>query len=132
MWTPPAKGPYSKEIWAPEIHFLQGKWYAYFAADSGKNNNHRIYVLENGSKNPMQGNWIMKGKLTTPEDKWSIDASVFENKGKLYLIWSGWKGDVNGEQDIYIAMMKNPWTTVGQAHTGFCPNLYLGKNRKSQ
>src|SRR6478672_9977077 len=35
VWTPPVKGPYSKEIWAPEIHFFQNRWYLYFAADSG-------------------------------------------------------------------------------------------------
>ena len=114
VWTPPVKGPYSKEIWAPEIHFLNGKWYAYFAADSGNNFNHRLYVLENASQDPLRGEWKMKGKLTTPQDKWAIDASVFENKGKMYLIWSGWKGDENGEQDIFIAKMKNPWTTEGK------------------
>ncbi len=114
VWTPPATGPYSKEIWAPEIHFLKGKWYVYFSADAGKNIDHRIYVIENSSKDPLQGEWIMKGKLTTPEDKWSIDGSLFENKGQLYLIWSGWKGNVNGEQDIFIAKMKNPWTAEGK------------------
>ncbi len=113
VWTPPATGSYSKEIWAPEIHYLQGKWYIYFAADSGNNFNHRLYVLENASSDPLQGNWIMKGKLATPKDKWAIDVSVFENMGKIYLIWSGWKGDVNGEQDIFIAKMKNPWTVEG-------------------
>ena len=114
VWTPPATGSYCKEIWAPEIHYLKGKWYIYFAADSGNNFNHRLYVLENASNDPLQGNWVMKGQLITPQDKWAIDASVFENKGKLYLIWSGWKGDVNGEQDIFIANMKNPWTTEGK------------------
>src|SRR4051812_3038796 len=24
VWTPPRRGPYSREIWAPEIHFLWG------------------------------------------------------------------------------------------------------------
>ena len=114
VWTPPSTGPYSKEIWAPEIHFLQGKWYVYFAADSGNNSNHRLYVLENASKDPLEGNWTMKGKLITPDDKWAIDGSVFEHKGKMYLIWSGWKGDVNGEQDIFIAKMKNPFTVQGR------------------
>ncbi len=114
VWEPPSAGPYSKEIWAPEIHYLQGNWYVYFAADSGNNFDHRLYVLENKSKDPLQGNWVMKGKLTTPEDKWAIDGSVFENKGKMYLIWSGWKGNVNGEQDIFIAKMKNPWTVEGK------------------
>ena len=56
----------------------------------------------------------MKRKLTTPEDKWSIDGTVFEHKGQLYLLWSGWEGDVNGQQNIYIAKMKNPWTVIGE------------------
>src|SRR5687767_820 len=47
IWTPPTGTLYSKDIWAPEIHFIQGKWYVYFAADDGKNENHRLYVLEN-------------------------------------------------------------------------------------
>lgn len=114
VFTPPKTGPYSKELWAPEIHWLQGKWYIYFAADSGNNFDHRLWVLENSSADPMKGQWNMKGRLTTPQDKWSIDGSVYEHKGKLYLIWSGWQGDTNGSQDIFIAAMKNPWTTEGQ------------------
>lgn len=114
VFTPPAKGPYSKEIWAPEIHFLQGKWYIYVSADSGKNIQHRIWVLENSAADPLQGEWVMKGKLTTPEDKWSIDGSVFEHHKQLYFIWSGWEGDVNGQQNIYMAKMKNPWTIEGK------------------
>ncbi|MEP7251989.1 MAG: family 43 glycosylhydrolase [Ginsengibacter sp.] len=114
VWSPPATGPYSKDLWAPELHYLKGKWYVYFAADSGNNVDHRMYVLENLSADPLEGIWTMKGKLTTPGDKWSIDGSVFENKGKMYLIWSGWPGDVNGEQDIYIAKLKNPWTLEGK------------------
>lgn len=113
VWTPPAKGPYSKEIWAPEIHFLQGRWYVYFAADSGNNNQHRLWVIENASADPLQGQWTVKGKLATPDDKWSIDGSVFGYKNSLYLIWSGWEGDVNGQQNIYLAKMKNPWTVEG-------------------
>ena len=114
VFTPPAAGPYSKELWAPEIHFLQGKWYIYFAADSGSNQNHRLWVLENSAADPLQGEWVMKGKLTTPDDKWAIDGSLFEYDKQLYLIWSGWEGDVNGQQNIYIAKMQDPWTVTGQ------------------
>ena len=32
---------------------------------------------------------------------------------QLYMIWSGWEGDENGQQNIYIAKMKNPWTIEG-------------------
>jgi GH43 family beta-xylosidase len=110
VWAPPASGPYSHDIWAPEIHFLQGKWYIYFAADAGNNHTHRIWVLENSNSDPLQGEWQMKGKITDPSDKWAIDASVFEDQGKLYMIWSGWEGDENGTQSIYIARLSNPWT----------------------
>jgi GH43 family beta-xylosidase len=110
IWTPPANTLYSKEIWAPEIHFLQGKWYVYFAADDGKNDNHRLYVLENASPDPLEGTWTFKGKISDPSDKWAIDGSVFEHNGQLYMTWSGWEGDTNGRQDLYIAKLKNPWT----------------------
>jgi GH43 family beta-xylosidase len=114
VWTPPRTGPYSKDIWAPELHYLQGKWYIYFAADAGSNESHRLWVLENGSPDPLQGEWVMKGKLADVSDKWAIDGSVFEHMGNLYAVWSGWEGDVNGRQDIYLARMKNPWTIDGE------------------
>ena len=113
IWTPPVTGPYSKEIWAPELHFLQGKWYVYFAADDGNNNNHRIYVLENAAADPTTGNWEFKGKLADISDKWAIDASQFDYNGQSYVIWSGWPGDVNVQQNIYIAKLSNPWTITG-------------------
>ena len=114
IFRPPAGRPYSEELWAPEILFLRGKWYVYFAADDGKNIHHRIYVLENSSHDPMAGDWQLKGKVSDATDKWAIDADVFEFKHKLYITWSGWEGDKNGEQDIYIARMKNPWTIEGE------------------
>ncbi len=110
VWLPPTGGPYSKDIWAPELHRFDGRWYLYFAADDGKNENHRIYVLENPSEDPLEGAWTMKGKVGDSTDKWAIDASVFEVRGQRYLIWSGWKGDTDGEQDIFLAHLKNPWT----------------------
>jgi len=113
IWTPPKTGPYSKNLWAPEVMFLQGKWYAYFAADGGSNISHRMYVLENSSADPMQGEWIFKGQITDATNKWAIDGDVIEHRGKLYMVWSGWEGDINGKQEIYIAKLKNPWTVDG-------------------
>lgn len=114
VWTPPQGTAYSRELWAPELHFIKGKWYMYFAADDGSNQNHRVYVLENSSADPLSANWKFKGQLTDPSNKWAIDASVFEHKGQLYMIWSGWEGDQNGQQNIYIAKLKNPYTVEGK------------------
>jgi GH43 family beta-xylosidase len=114
IWSPPATGSYSKNIWAPEIHYVQNKWYIYFAADDGNNENHRMYVLENTSSDPLTGTWEFKGKITDPrDDKWAIDATRFDDSGQQYLIWSGWPGDIDGKQNIYIAKMKDPRTIEG-------------------
>jgi GH43 family beta-xylosidase len=116
VWTPPPSGPYSHDIWAPELHFLDGKWYIYFAADAGTNRTHRIWVLQNDGPDPLSDGWVFKGQLTDRTNKWAIDPTVFEDAGKLYAVWSGWPGDKNGEQDIYIAALSNPWTITGRRH----------------
>lgn len=108
IWTAPKGTDYSAEVWAPEFHFIDGKWYVYFAADNGSNDTHRMYVLENDAKDPMKGKWVFKGKIAAETDKWAIDGNVFTYKNQLYMIWSGWEGDTNGQQNIYIAKMKSP------------------------
>jgi GH43 family beta-xylosidase len=114
VYTPPSGTLYSRQIWAPELHYISNRWYLYFAADSGRNEDHRIWVLENWSKDPMSGTWTLKGKLADSSGKWAIDASVFQHKKSWYVVWSGWEGDTNGQQDIYIAKLKNPWTIEGR------------------
>lgn len=112
VWTPPAGTAYSTDVWAPELHFIDNKWYIYFAADSAGNNaTHRIYVLENASADPLNvGAWVFKGKLMETSDKWAIDATVFSYNGSNYMAWSGWQGNTDGEQDIFIAKMANGYT----------------------
>ncbi len=113
VWSPPSTGMNSRQIWAPELHYLQGKWYFYYAADDGRNENHRMWVLENSSQDPFEGTWIDKGELELPDDKWAIDGTVFQQNGQLFFLWSGWEGDVNVQQNIYIAKLSNPWTAEG-------------------
>lgn len=113
VFTPPATGMYSKQLWAPELHYVRGKWYLYFAADDGDNRNHRIYVLENAADDPLNGQWTMKGKLADPGDHWAIDLTVIEHKNRVYAAWSGWDGYENGMQRLYIAELSNPWTMKG-------------------
>ena len=110
VWTPEPEHLWSKDIWAPELHRWGNKWYIYFAADAGENASHRIYVIENENDDPTEGSWTFKGKISDPSDRWAIDATTFEVRGQHYLVWSGWKGANDGEQDLYIAHMSNPWT----------------------
>ncbi|WP_336515028.1 glycoside hydrolase family 43 protein [Pollutibacter soli] len=113
VYTPPPTGMYSRQLWAPELHHVRGKWYLYYAADNGDNKNHRIYVLENEAQNPLTGEWVMKGKLADPGDHWAIDLTVIEHNERLYAAWSGWDGYVNGMQRLYIAELSDPWTMKG-------------------
>lgn len=111
-WRPPSGTDYSGEVWAPEMHFLDNKWYIYFAADNGQDINHRMFVLENTSPDPLQGTWEFKGELQEPSDQWAIDGTVLQYNGELYMIWSG-KTDGAFPQNLYIAKMSNPYTLDG-------------------
>lgn len=107
VWHSPEEGMNSRGVWAPELHRLNGKWYIYYAADDGKNENHRMWVLEGVSDDPA-GEYVCKGCLET--DGWAIDGSPFYHEGKLYFVWSGWPGPKDGQQNLYLAPMSNPWT----------------------
>jgi GH43 family beta-xylosidase len=111
-WQAPAGTNYSGQIWAPELHQLDGKWYIYVAASDGNNETHRMHVLERDSPNPM-GTYIYKGMIAASTDRWAIDGTVFEWGGKRYFLWSGWPGTTNVQQNLYIAEMSNPWTITG-------------------
>ncbi|MBS4202036.1 family 43 glycosylhydrolase [Bacillus sp. FJAT-49732] len=131
VYTPSDNGPHSQSIWAPELHFIDGKWYIYFAA-SGNTGSHRMYVLQSEGSDPF-GSYSFPerteyGKISDPTDKWAIDGTVLEYKNKLYFIWSGWEGDVNVSQHLYIAPMSNPWTISGERVEISRPELTWEKN----
>jgi GH43 family beta-xylosidase len=112
IFTPPSGTLYSGDLWAPELHYLGGRWYVYFAADDGNNNNHRMHVLEGGAdaNDPLNGAYNYKAKLAATTDRWAIDGSPFVYNGVTYFIWSGWEGTTNVSQYLYIATMSNPYT----------------------
>ena len=105
VYTAPEGTAYSSDYWAPELHFIDGRWYIYVCADDGKNENHRMYVL---SCDTPDGDYAMEGKICDPGDKWAIDGTVLKYGGELWLIWSGWEGDTDGSQNLYIAHMSDP------------------------
>jgi GH43 family beta-xylosidase len=108
VWTPD-KEEYSKELWAPELHILDGKCYIYVACDDGDNYHHRMYVLENNSNNPMD-TYHVHGMLSDSTNKWAIDGNLIEYNGELLYFWSGWEGERNVRQNIYVAKMSDPFT----------------------
>ena len=113
VYRPEQGKEFSKQLWAPELHIIDDKCYIYVACDDGDNHNHRMYVLENNSDNPTD-EYKMHGKITDSSDKWAIDGTVMKYREKLYFIWSGWEGDTNICQNLYIAEMKNPYEITSE------------------
>ena len=112
IFRPEEGKPYSRELWAPEIHFIDGDWYCYVAADDGVNANHHMYVLKSTDGRP-DGVYAMVGMLDDGSGCWANDGTVMPCGGKLYFVWSGWESRENTHQNLYIAPMKSPTELAG-------------------
>lgn len=109
------------EWWAPELHHIDSRWYIYVAADGGDNKDHRSYVL---SSDTVDGPYRFEGRLQLPGNRWAIDATIFTVPGgKAYVVWSGWPGDHNGQQNLYLARLDTPTQTTGPAVRISAPTL---------
>jgi GH43 family beta-xylosidase len=117
-WRKHETGPMSSLIWAPEIHFINGSWYIYFAAAKSKEIinglfQHRMFVIENKSANPFEGKWEEKGQIKTDWESFALDATSFKHKGVQYLVWAQKDPEITGNSNLYIAPLENPWTIKG-------------------
>jgi GH43 family beta-xylosidase len=115
IWHRHEQGIMGGHIWAPEIHYIDGKWYIYFAAGKAEEKFAiRIYVLECEAENPLEGPWHEKGQVVTNLDSFSLDATTFEANGVRYLVWAQGDETVGKGTNLYIAEMSNPWTIKGK------------------
>ena len=114
VWSYPAGNPNCTDVWAPELHPVGDRWYIYYAATTCDkvNANHRMYVLESETDDAL-GAYADRGKVTDETDMWAIDGTRFEWRGRQYFAWSGWPGEVDGRQNLYLAEMSDPVTVVG-------------------
>lgn len=114
IWEKHESGIMSEHIWAPELHYIDGKWYIHFAAGEKEDVwAIRPYVLECEAENPLEGEWVEKGQINTAFQSFSLDATTFEHKGKRYLVWAQ-KVENDSISNLYIAEMSNPWTIKGE------------------
>ncbi|KAK3302723.1 glycosyl hydrolases family 43-domain-containing protein [Chaetomium strumarium] len=116
IWRRKASGYGSGQVWAPELHFIDGKWYVYVALGVANQWNIRTFVLEGTGANPLTASWVEKGQIRTNWDTFTLDASTFVANGTRYLIWAQGIPDRPDENSsIMIAPLENPWTIRGRA-----------------
>lgn len=115
LWRKHESGAQSIHVWAPEIHYLDGNWYIYYAAgDKDDVWEIRPYVLRCTGQDPMKDPWEEMGMMQAAEDDkfsfhdFSLDATIFENKGEKYYIWAEKTGVGKKISNLYIARMESP------------------------
>ena len=113
VWAPDRRSDHGRQIWAPEVHEVGGRWYLYYAASDGRTRNHRMYVLEGDSP---YGPFTDAGKIADPaHDVWAIDFTLLHHRGGLYGIWSSWEDARAGSpQNLYIAPLRDPCTLASE------------------
>lgn len=121
IWSAPDTGWNRTHVWAPEMHFIDGRWYVYYTAgrDGPPFTSQHAGVLQSAGDDAL-GRWTDLGPIYTGDsvgtgtgDRWSIDMTVARIAGRDYAIWSGWAARAATDktpQQLYIAPMANPWT----------------------
>ncbi|OXM87218.1 hypothetical protein CF651_06115 [Paenibacillus rigui] len=129
IWTKHASGEMSYHIWAPEIHYVNGKWYIYFAAGrTNANFDLRVYVLECSTQDPMTGDWKELGKVAMNDEAFDLDATTFEHNGELYMIYAFANGGLKINSSLRIAKMTSP-TTLDSVQVNISTPEYTWEQR---
>lgn len=125
IWKAPEKGWNGACVWAPEIHFIDGRWYVYYAAGiSGPPFIHQRTGVLRSKTSDVFSEYEDMGMLYTGDDSsvpesniWAIDMTVFNIKNRLFAVWSGWQKQADTDktpQHLYIQEMENPYTLKGK------------------
>lgn len=113
IWKAHSSGILAKHIWAPEMHYIGGSWYMFFAAGASSDIwAIRPYVLKCDG-DPYTGNWTECGQMQASAGdsssfaNFSLDMTYFENNGKHYVIWA----EIKGDSSLFMAEIDpaQPW-----------------------
>lgn len=117
VWRAHENGDMSQHVWAPELRFLDGAWYIYFAASRRDDIwALRPWVLRCESDDPMAGPWTECGMVKRVEGDefsftdFSLDMTVFEAAGRRYAVWAEKVSVGRKISNLYIAELADPLT----------------------
>lgn len=115
VWYKHDSGEQSELIWAPEIHFVEGEFYIYYAAAHTKKSHeydktfqHRMYAIKCSGTNPIEDNWFECGQIETRQDSFCLDGTILQTPKQNYYIWAQKEIGSDSNSNIYIAKMLSP------------------------
>lgn len=99
------------DIWAPEIHYLNGKWYVYSTRNTGSwwmN----TFILESNTQDPLGAYTLV---ATLPQLGNTLDANVWQDpsNGQIYMAYSRLDAQMGEGQENWLTKMSNPYTPEG-------------------
>jgi GH43 family beta-xylosidase len=118
IWKAHSSGILAKHIWAPEMHYIGGSWYIFFAAGASDDVwAIRPYVLKCDG-DPYNGKWTECGQMQASSGdsssfaNFSLDMTYFENNGKHYVIWA----EIKGDSSLFMAEIDpaQPWKLISK------------------
>jgi GH43 family beta-xylosidase len=111
IWRRPASGPLGGFIRAPELHHIDGRWYAYFAAGDSDDPFHiRTYIIEGRGTDPRAARWAAPVRVVTPWDTFTLDSTTFVHRGTRYLAWAQREPGIDTNSNLYVAPLASPST----------------------
>ncbi|MGN1052885.1 MAG: family 43 glycosylhydrolase, partial [Candidatus Scatosoma sp.] len=126
-------------LWAPEIHKYNGKYYLIVSVFNREKGRGSIVLYSEKLRGRYE---LLTGEYITPNDWWCLDATLFVSDGKPYLYFSNeWINTVNkdGDGSIFVAELSKdltktvsaPKKIVSGRHCGFSKQLtYAGTGVK--
>lgn len=130
VWDEKDSATSHRFIWAPELHYIGGKWYLYYAGSGSSSNiwdiNCRVLMCK--GDDPYNDEWEEKGKFqaasgdTFSFTRFSLDMTYFECNGKHYVIWA----QQGPASNLYMAEIDpaEPWKAKTKAMLLTKPEYY--------
>lgn len=89
------------QYWAPEVYEKEGEYYFYGSMGGTSRENKGIVLFK--SDDPMGPFEPVTGDTITPEDVDAIDATLYEEDGTTYMVYS------HGAEGIYAVALNDAW-----------------------
>lgn len=126
IWDEQNAATNGRNIWAPEIHQIKGKWYVFFTASTSKTDVWAIrpaVIACGGDGDPFKPeNWDLEAQFNVPVtgdtmafNSFSLDMTCFESGGIYYVAWAQYVD--SGYSSLLIATIdpEHPWMLTSKS-----------------